>query len=213
MDSKKQQQQQKQRKQFVKTNVLEALKEVGNSTARQGTDLLKGMPKDFMQQLMGMQRPQRKFEGEINPGESLAVGDVLSGKREKEEKLQKQLGFERTLRQEESALVESKSRDLRLQLQAVMAEVQKMAASTAQIAPQIEIATMQAPVNPGIYHIIFFEKLLEFIKSFRKKIDNASVWLQGANKRAQKKNYWSQYKKLGSSFLLNADHYNQRSAG
>jgi hypothetical protein len=72
---------------------------------------------------------------------------------------------------------------------------------------------MQAPIEPGVYHLIFFEKLLEFIKSFRKNIGQAKVWLQSSNKRAQKKNYWASYKKHGGKFLLAADHYVSRSAG
>jgi hypothetical protein len=72
---------------------------------------------------------------------------------------------------------------------------------------------MEIPANPGVYHINFFEKLLSFMQSFRKKIDEASIWLGTQNKRAEKKNYWSMYKKKGASFLLAPDHYLQRSAG
>jgi len=54
---------------------------------------------------------------------------------------------------------------------------------------------------------------LEFMKSFRKKIEDAQIWLHASNKRAEKKNFWSTYKKHGSKFLLSPDHYLQRSAG
>jgi nicotinamide mononucleotide adenylyltransferase len=54
---------------------------------------------------------------------------------------------------------------------------------------------------------------MEILKSSRQKIDQASVWMGSANKRAEKKNYWSMFKKKGSSFLLSPDHYSQRSAG
>src|SRR4030043_501414 len=60
---------------------------------------------------------------------------------------------------------------------------------------------------------ISFEKLLEFVKSFRKKIEESSVWLHATNKRAEKQNYWSKFKKHGGKFLLSADHYLTRSAG
>jgi hypothetical protein len=94
-----------------------------------------------------------------------------------------------------------------------MQEVYELAKTTQGLGEQVEVATMQAPANPGVYHVIFFEKLLEFVKSFRKKIENASLWLHSSNKRAEKKNYWTMYKKKGSSFLLAPDHYLQRSAG
>ena len=85
--------------------------------------------------------------------------------------------------------------------------------NTQELAEEVQIATMQAPVEPGIYHLVFFERLLEFIKSFRQNIGQAKNWLQSSNKRAQKKNYWANYKKHGGKFLLAADHYVSRSAG
>lgn len=88
-----------------------------------------------------------------------------------------------------------------------------MAVSTQNLAEQTQIAVIQAPTKPGIYHIVFFQKILEFLQSFRKKVDLAATWLQSSNKRAEKKNYWAMYKKKGSSFLLSPDHYLQRSAG
>ena len=103
--------------------------------------------------------------------------------------------------------------ELRINLQAITIEIAKLAASTGNLATQAEIAMVEVPVNPGVYHVVFFEKVLEFLQSFRKKIDLAATWLQSSNKRAEKKNYWSMYKKKGSSFLLSPDHYLQRSAG
>ena len=94
-----------------------------------------------------------------------------------------------------------------------MQEVLALAQTTQNIGQEVEIASIQAPVNPGVYHVIFFEKLLEFIKSFRRKIEDAGVWLHASNEKALKKNYWGLYKKHGSKFLLSPDHYLQRSAG
>ena len=114
---------------------------------------------------------------------------------------------------EEKRRVEEKGNELRLKLHALMQEIYNLAKTTQGLGEQVEVAAMQAPANPGVYHVIFFEKLLEFIKSFRKKIEDAGIWLQAANKRSEKKNYWAMYKKKGSSFLLAPDHYLQRSAG
>ncbi|KKP80711.1 MAG: hypothetical protein UR81_C0018G0001, partial [Candidatus Levybacteria bacterium GW2011_GWB1_35_5] len=63
------------------------------------------------------------------------------------------------------------------------------------------------------YQIGFFESIVQMIVSFRKKIDNAVVWLQNTNKRSEKKNYWTQYKKKGAGFLFSGESYSQRSAG
>ncbi len=201
---------QKQRRQ---ASVLEALKDIGNTGVKtMKKDLLQDTSQEFFDQLFGP-RISKKYSGEITPGESIEMGEVFSGKLEENKKLKAQISLERNLAREEKVLVEKKANELRVQLQALTQEVMSLAKTTQNISDELKVATMQAPVNPGIYHVIFFEKLLEFLKDFRKKIDSAAVWLHATNKRAQKKNYWSMYKKKGSSFLLAPDHYLQRSAG
>lgn len=204
---------QKGQKQTRKANVVESLKDFGGSVGKSvKNDLLSPMPEDFFNQLFG-QKVNKNYSGEITPGESLEMGEVFSGQAEENKKLRSQIALERKLSAEEKSLVERKGQELQVQLQALTQEVLSLANSTANLSQELKIAAVQSPVNPGVYHIIFFEKLLDFLKSFRKKIDSANVWLHASNKRAEKKNYWSMYKKKGSSFLLAPDHYLQRSAG
>jgi len=203
----------KQGRQSNHKNVLESLKEVGAQTTKTlKSDVLEATSRDFIQQLLGTRRAQ-KASGEMVPGEALEMGDVLSGRHEEIQKIKVQTQLERRLRQEEKERTEKKTNELRLQLNALMQEIAALSKETGELAEETQIATMQAPVEPGVYHIIFFEKLLEFVRSFRKKIHEANVWMHASNKRAEKKNYWAKYKKHGSKFLLSADHYLTRSAG
>ncbi len=195
------------------SNFLESLRELGDSTASSiKNDLLAETSKDFARQMFGIQPPQH-HTGEIEPGSSVEINDVFSGEAETKKKLNKQLAFERRLRQEEKELLEKKSNDLRLELQALIEEVTMLSQTTQGLTEEVQIAAMQAPVEPGVYHVIFFQKLLEFLKSYRQKVEEAAVWLHTSNKRAQKKNYWAKYKKHGSKFLLSPEHYLTRSAG
>ena len=204
---------QKGQKVIRQQNVLESLKGIGAGTTNTiKKDLLAESSQDLLRELLGT-RIEKKYSGEIAPGEALEIGDVFSGKKEANEKLRGQIALERRLVEEEKRRVEEKGNELKLQLHALMQEVYELAKTTQGLGEQVEVATMQAPANPGVYHVIFFEKLLEFVKSFRRKIEDASIWLQSSNKRAEKKNYWAMYKKKGSSFLLAPDHYLQRSAG
>jgi len=201
--------QKQSQKQSSHQNILESLKDIGSSTTNSLTqEVVK--PKDFLDQILG-QLP-KKYSGEIGPGEAVEMKDVFSGKREGEEKVKKQLFVEKGLLQEEKIRTEKKTNELRIQLREIMKEVSLLSESTRELGEDIKIASVQAPVEPGVYHIIFFEKLIEFIKSFRKKIQDASNWLQSTNKRAQKKNYWARYKKHGAKFLLSGEHYLTRSA-
>ena len=206
-------QKQKNLKAIRRQNVLESLKDIGSGAAGSlKSDLLERGSKDLLDQIFG-NRPNKKYSGDISVGESLEISEVISGEHEEKKKLEGQLFLERQLRQEEKILVEKKGNELKLQLHAITQEVIALALSTQGLGDEVEIAAVQAPSNPGVYHVVFFEKLLSFIKSFRKKIESASVWLHATNKRAEKRNFWGLYKKHGSKFLLSPDHYLQRSAG
>jgi len=206
-------QKQKAQKALRRQNVLEALKDVGGDVKSSvQEDLLRKMPGDVFEQLFGPQT-SRNYSGEIVAGEAIEINEIFSGKAEENEHLRKQISFERILRVEEQQVKEQKIGQLRMQLQAVMQEVITLSQVTSDLGEESQIAAMQAPVEPGIYHVIFFQTLLEFLQSFRKRVEDASVWLHSVNKRAQKKNYWGRFKSQGSKFLLSGEHYLQRSAG
>ena len=204
----------KTQKTIRRTNVLETLRDIGNSTADSlKKDVISESSKSILEQMFGQYPKESKHSAQINPGESLDFKELYTGKHEENLKLRQQIALEGNLANEEKARSAQKTGELRVQLQALMQELLTLAKSTQGLGEEVEVATMQAPSQPGIYHIIFFEKLLDFVKSFRKRIDSASVWLQSSNKRAEKKNFWAMYKKKGSSFLLSPDHYLSRAAG
>lgn len=195
-------------------NVLETLKNVGQGFGGDLASEAKRLPADFARQLFGL--PQIKRSGEITPGGQVEMDKVRSGQQEKEDLLNKQLAFERRLRHEEQELRSSKEQDLRLQLKAIMDEIGQIAKETPQLDQELQVAAIQAPANPGIYHLFFFEQILTYLKSFRKKIHSANTWLHAANAKAAKKggNTWgARYKKHGAKYLLSQEHYLTRSAG
>lgn len=200
------------KKKIATQNVLENLRDIGNSTASSITkDVVN--PKDIIDQIMGQQKTQKKVSGEINAGQSLEMKDIASGRAEEQRETKKQISYERHLRVEGEKKSMEKINSLRLQLKALTDEVAKLSQSSVVLDSELKVAKMQAPIEPGVYHIVFFEKLLEFIKSYRRKVDDANIWLHQTNSRAQKKNYWTSYKKHGSKFLLSGEHYLSRSAG
>jgi hypothetical protein len=202
----------KQKVFFNQANPLESLKDIGGDAVKSlKEDLLVKTPKDFMDQLFG---PRQSFSGEIIAGESLEINEVLTGQHKEKQILRQQLQLERTLSFEEKESINRKSNELKIQLKAIQEEILYLTLSTQDLGEETQLAAMQASVEPGIYHLLFFEKLLEFIKSFRKKIEEAGVWLHATNQRAAKKNSWAaRYKKHGAKYLLSGEHYLTRSAG
>lgn len=193
-------------------NPLELLRDVGDGVKK---DLLSPMPGEVARQIFGRApRVDRKYSGEILPGEAVEMNEVYSGRASQEEKLKKMYLLERRLRQEDQALVERRTSELRVQIKAIHEEVLKATQVTIQLSQEVQVAAFQAPSSTSIYELYFLERIFDYIKSFRKKIQNASVWLASMNRRAQKKNMWgSNYKKHGAKYLLSGEHYLQRSAG
>lgn len=208
---------QKAQKEARKASVLESFKDISSNTTNViKNDLLKETGKDFLKQLLGQRMAaQKNYSGEVGRGESLEMDSVYSGQREEHEKLQKQLSFERRLREEEQALISRKGNELKMQLNAIIQELVAVAKATPQLTEELEIAAAQAPANPGVYHLFFFEKILLFVKDYKRNIESASSWLHTTNSRAQKKSFWGQYKGKhgGASRLLSAEDFLQRSAG
>lgn len=204
----------KQQKQIKTRNVLEAINEIGSSVVNTAKNETKAVSDEFFRQLLGQQRKsQEKKSTNLEAGSSLDMKDVMSGKDQQNKKLEEQMFFERRLFTEERSETQKKLNELRMRLQAIQVEASKMVSSTASLSREVQNAVLNGSIDASEYQINFYENIIKLISDFRKKIDGAVVWLQGHNKRAEKKNYWSQYKKKGASFLLSPDHYSQRSAG
>lgn len=204
----------KGQKSSTRPNTLEALKDIGKSTSSDMKKEAGKLSQDFLDQLLGVKRGSKNYSGEIMAGESIEMHDVISGRQEEIIKQKRQFEFIARLEAEDRAKIDKRTNELRVQMKAIQEEILVISQKTQNLAEEVKIASMQVVVDPGEYHIMFFEKLLEFIKSFRQKIDSAQVWLHSVNRRSSKKNMWGQnYKKKGGSYLLSGEHYLQRSAG
>lgn len=195
-------------------NVLETLASLGSQT----TDTIKSEAKatsdEFFRQLLGQQKAmQEKRSGDLDQGRPVDVEDIVNGREEQKQKFNEQIFFERRLFSEERESTSKRLEEMKLKLQAIMSEANKMVASAQNLGETVKNAVMQNPVAASEYQIHFFEDIITLVVSFRKKIDSAITWLQGSTKRAEKKNYWCQYKKKGAGFLLSGESYSQRSAG
>ena len=100
------------------------------------------------------------------------------------------------------------------QITALLQEIQLLAKTTGLMAQEVQVATMQAVVNPGVYHRTFFEQLRTFIKDIRAKVTESRNWLATHSARSSKKNYyWGQVGASGSKFMLSSERYMVTSTG
>ena len=157
----------------------------------------------------------RRGTGDLQPGQSL---DIQKTQQEKYENLERQnRQFNRdflNLQQEERTIYKQAEQETKLQIAAVLEELKKLSVSTKNLAKEVEIASKQVPVEPGVYHVNFFEKLRQTMIDLRKKIDDSASWLSTFNQRSHKKSYyWRQVKKSGTKFMLSQERYMATQAG
>jgi len=154
----------KTQKQIRTKNILESINEIGSQTVNTAASEVKLTSDEFFRQLLGQQKKlQEKRSGDLTPGGSIDVSEVMSGKEEQKQKINEQIFFERRLFAEERDETQRKIDDLRLRLQAVSTEALKLASSTANLSQEVKVAIMQNPVNASEYQISFFENIIKII--------------------------------------------------
>lgn len=196
----------KKKRPVLSDNFLEKLRElgedVGDSVAQ---DVIEGIPSTAGDQIFG-----RKKSGTLKPNEALSLDEI-----KEREQLRRQLSREFfRVHQEERLVFKQEEQKTRLQIKAIQEELKKLAESTKDLAQEVEIASKLEPVEPGVYHLNFFERLKQTIIALRKKIEDSATWLSLFNQRAKRRNYyWAQVRKSGTKFMLSAERYMSTQAG
>lgn len=101
----------------------------------------------------------------------------------------------------------------RQQIEAIRQELKELAKSLKGLHQEVQSAVSEEPVNPGIYHMNFYEQLRSFIAVLRQQIEDSRSWLSTHNTRKKKMGYWSMYKKHGTTFGLSSERSLASSAG
>lgn len=95
--------------------------------------------------------------------------------------------------------------NLKQQVEAVRAELKMLASSVKAFNQEIQKAVAEQPVQPGIYHLNFMERLRSIIKILREQIEDSRTWLALSANRKKQKGYWGMFKKHGTSFGLSSE--------
>lgn len=195
-------------------NFLEALRDLGSGVIDSAIhDVVEGTAESAVDQIRG--RKSEKASGTLSPNETINLGKIAPREEEIKERLRRQFTQEHAdLRRQEKLLFTRREQEVKLQIKAIQEELKKLAESTEGLAEEVKVATMQASVEPGVYHLTFLERLKQAIQVFRKGIEDSRTWLALANQRAKKRSYyWSQVRKSGTKFMLSSERYMATSAG
>lgn len=198
------------KKQLVDINPVEKLNKVGSAVANYTKEETKVNMKKFWEQLLGT----GEYSNAAPQSGDMKAGEAISFQNNKK---QEQLAQEakpairaaydyagEVLRVGETNKEEARA--LQARLNEILNELQRLAAASVVLEKEVVEATGQAIVNPGKYHLNFFEWLLIEIQQARMQVEDASAWLATVtSKGGKKKNYWNMYKKHGTKFGLSGE--------
>lgn len=196
------------------SSFIEALKDFKSGVKQQAKDATLGVANSAFNQLTGAPRiPLQPESGDVAAeNKQFNFAEFLKS-REQLIKKQERFTYERRYR-EEKLVFSRKQEEVKLQIKAIQEELSKLANSTQGLSIEIKKAAFQAVVNPGAYHVSFFEKLRRTIQFVRKKLADSKTWLQTMNNRSKKKShYWHHVKKSGTKFMLSQERYMSTQVG
>ncbi len=190
-------------------NFAEALKSIGGYTLKSATkDLIGGVATDLVSGLTGgATQPadyapgRNEFLNEwIQPKDSQIEQDLIRRSRLKE--LNSTPVFDRNQEQ------------INRQIKELQEQLAMLAKELSNLGTGVQKAIEEQIVNPGTYHVSFFEKLKTFIMTLRKQVHDSANWLEVSySRRSAQNHYWGNVKKSGTKFMLSQERYMSTSAG
>jgi len=192
-------------------NFLEAFRDLGKSTVSEAKSHIKQVLTTDIAENFGFDIKG----GDLKPNESLDLKQLNRAKKEGFDEANK--SFEAQLaamRREGEMRMQKEQVTVRNQIQSIQQEIKSMAKSMAGFSREVEIATMQTSVNPGVYQRNFFMHLRTVIVSLRQSAESSKNWLAAHNQRSGKRGYfWNQVNKSGTAFMLSGERYAVMSTG
>ena len=187
-------------------NFIEALRDLGKSTLSEAKTQIK---QSFKPQVPEVAK------GDLKPNESFSLTDLQQAEKKgfEQAKTRFDSNLEQFHQEERSRLLREEAA-ARQQIKAIQEEVRSLAKSMGDFAHEVEVASFQAPVNPGAYHKGFFNHLKILIVSLKERVESSKNWLQATNQRAGKRGYfWTQSSKMGTQYMLSSERYMVMSTG
>lgn len=185
----KTQPQQKPQTKYQNDSILESLRTLGGGVGKTvAKDVTGKVAADALASLFGT--PPKRNPSEFRPNNPFAQKEA-----------QPIPGFRRP-EMHRPPMVHMEEPNLKQEIEAVRQELKALAASIKSLNTDIQRTITEVPVDPGIYHKNFFERLRGVLQILREQIEDSRSWLSLQGNRKQKKGYWGMYKKHGTTFGL-----------
>ncbi len=185
---------QKKPQQFAGDSILESLRDIGSGVSNTVVkDVAGGMAQDAISSIFG--GPPKSPSSEIRPNQSVEIGGRTWETPTAKPKNEINTGLMRS--QDQMRVAQ--------EIQAVREELRALADSLQAVSVEIENTIAQTPVDPGVYHVSFFERLKSLLREARMDLEDSRTWNALSSGRKRKKGYWGMYKKHGTKFGLSSE--------
>jgi len=191
-------------------NFLEALRSLGTNTVSEFKSQTKKVITQDIPESFGL-----SASGQLGPNETISIKDLQaaeeSGKNRAESEFSQRLY---QMNEAQRARLRKEEAQAKQQVTQIREEIMKLAKTMGDFAQEVQIATMQAPANPGVYHEHFYSHLKMVISILRARVESSKNWLAATNGRAKKQGfYWSQVGNSGTKYMLSSERYMVTSTG
>lgn len=155
-------------------------------------------PRNFAEALLELGRKTTETDKSPSP--------VENGSSRVEHDWKNQLRLERHKEITTTSVFSREQEEVAQKIKEVQEELKKLAKELAALGSEIDKAITETVVNPGTYHLNFFESLRRYLYQLRKKASESKDWLAISQQRKQSQNhYWGGVKKSGTSFMLSSE--------
>lgn len=189
----------KKKIQYVDTNPIEALTSLASGVA---DSFQKDLARDGLKETV---REITTIEMDLKEGEEMVLSSHSDHSQEKQKKPEPHkeaaIEYHREVKYTSERASSSVNNEIDAKLEQILMELDKLIDSSSELERRFEVLSVQdKPVEPGRYHLNFFEWILSVISSTREQIEDSSAWLSAAQSKKSKRSYWSMFKKHGTSF-------------
>ena len=202
----------------IDQNPIEAVRDIGTSIMDSAkNDLAKGLMTDLWDQMLGTEigsgNAAQKTSGDLTEGQEISFSkqpkkaeQKAEQKPENKPRIEAAIDYTREIIHAERRINQVQNRELEAKVQEIIIELKKLTKSSKELEVTFRSFTVEeAPVKVGKYHLNFFEWMLSTIRSARMKIEDSGNWASLFASKKTKREYWSLFKKHGTSFGLSGE--------
>lgn len=176
------------------SNFIEALKSSSAGIARDVSqsfvnDFAVGTGKQFVDTLIG-NHPQEN-QSPHSPQESQQPPfDFAEYLKSSEANTRAQDRVKYEFQQSETVIFNRRQKEVEQKIESIRIELKKIAKEVVHLDTATQTAITQEVVDPGTYHLSFFEKLLQFLVTLRKRVVESRHWASLQSQRSKAKSYY-----------------------